>query len=193
MISAPAFIGLALVAPLAVPLIFGAQWARSVEIVQLLSVYGVLGASNMIWSSIIGGLGRQEVNLGITSLAAVLSIGLLFVTAPWGLLGSSLVFVVRGYLILPLYPVSIKRLTGIGVQAQFAVLMPVALACAAMAVAVEMMLQTVGDGIAPLPLMLLGLAFGGLTYALALCLFARSALRLGASVLADLRPVPRGA
>jgi O-antigen/teichoic acid export membrane protein len=193
MISAPAFIGLALIAPLAVPVIFGAQWARSVEIVQLLSLYGVLGASNMIWGSIISGLGRQAVNLGITSLAAALSIVLLFVTARWGLLGSCLVFVVRGYVILPLYPISIRRRTGIGVGAQFAVLMPVALACAVMALAVEIMLRVVGDGIAPLRLILMALGVGGLAYGLSLCLFARSALRLGASVLADLRPAPRGA
>jgi hypothetical protein len=50
------------------------------------------------------------------------------------------------------------------------------------------------DGIvAPLPLMLLTVAAAGLSYAGALYVFGRSAIRLGVSIISDLRPVARGA
>jgi PST family polysaccharide transporter len=193
MVSAPAYIGLALMAPLAIPIVFGARWSESVEIVQILAAYGVVGASILIWGSITGGLGRPDVNLRITSLAAVLSIVLLFATASWGLIGSSLVFVVRGYVILPLFPIYIKRITGIGIGAQFAVLAPVAGACAVMALVIVGVMRSADGIVAPLPLMLLTVAAAGLSYAGALYVFGRSAIRLGVSIISDLRPVARGA
>jgi hypothetical protein len=57
-----------------------------------------------------------------------------------------------------------------------------------MAVCVEALLHGLADTLSPLELTLAAIAAGGASYALALYVFARPALRLGMSILSDLRP-----
>jgi O-antigen/teichoic acid export membrane protein len=191
--SAPAFFGLAAIAPILVPLVFGGHWTQSVPIVQILAIYGVVVSYVLIWNGIIGGLGRPDINLTTSVIAAVLSVSLVLLASRWGLMATSLVFVIRGYVIAPLQPFFISRLTGIRAVKQFRVLGPIVLAAAGMALAVESLLAGLGDVLTPIFLAPLAIAVGGTVYGLGLLLFARSAIRLGISILGDLRPRQKAA
>lgn len=188
LVTVPIFVALALAAPLLVPLVFGAKWAASIPIIQILCLYGIVGSCGLIWGAIIGGLGRPDITLLTTSSAAIVSVSVLLLAAPWGLGPAAAAFVARGYLTLPFMPLIIARLTGISAGAQYAVFTPVILASATMGASMEAMILAFGDTLSALPMLVLLLSAGAFAYALALCLFARPQLRLGVSFLTQLRP-----
>ena len=188
MISVPAFVGLALIAPLAVPLVFGPQWTSSVIIVQILAAYGIIVSSGLIWGSIVAGLGRPDINLAVATMAAIVSVGLLLLMAPWGLVAAAIAFVLRGYAALPTFPFIISRLTGITLSTQARVYAPILAAAAAMALVVMTVIQELSPFLTPLEVIGIAVLCGAASYAMALYVFARPALRLGGSILADLNP-----
>lgn len=188
MVAVPAFVGLALIAPFAVPFIFGAQWMASIPIVQILAFYGIVFTCGLIWTSIIGGLGRPDISLVITSVAAVVSVTVLVLMSRWGVTAASAAFVVRGYVSLPFLPLLIARLTGISAWKQYRVFGPIALAAIILALAVKGLIVTFGDVLTPIEMTAAAILVGAAAYTLALYLFARPALQLGASLLAHLHP-----
>ena len=193
MIAVPVFVGLALIAPAAVPLVFGAKWTASIPIIQILCVYGVVGTCGLIWGAIIAGLGRPDVALVTTTIAAIVSVSVLLITARWGLAAASAAFVVRGYLTLPFMPFVISRLTGVRAGAQYRVFRPIVLAVSVMAIAVESMMIGLGGVLTPLALTAAAATAGIVAYAIALYVVAWPALRLGASFLAQMRPSQKAA
>ena len=191
MVSAPIFVLLALIAPLIVPLLFGPRWTDSIEIVQILCVYGVVGACGLIWGSIVAGLGRPDITLRTTATAAAVSLGILLLTAQYGVVAASIAFVVRGYVTLPFMPIVIARLTGISALRQYRVFVPILASVAIMAVAVKTLIVLSAPFLSPLVLGVAAIASGALVYASALYIFASPALKLGASFLGHLRPTQR--
>lgn len=186
-VAMPVFTGLALTAPFVIPLIFGARWAGSVNIVQLVALSGIVGAAGYIYRSIVGGLGRPAINLGAAVVAAVLSVGVLVAAAPWGVVAASAVFVIRGCLTLPLQPILVSRLTHVDLGKQYQVFAPVIGATLAMAIAVETVIVLVGPGTSPVALSAVTAGLGAVTYLLALYLLAPQLFKLCRSVVADLR------
>ena len=186
MISTPVFVGLALLAPLIVPLAFGAKWTASIPVIQILCVYGIVGSCMLIWGGIVGGLGRPDVTLATTITAAILSVSVLLLAAPWGLTFASMAFVVRGYLAMPFMPLVLARLTGIPAAAQYRAFAPVAFAGAIMAFCVEGTIMALGNA-PPLATIAAAVALGAFSYTIALYLVARPVLRLGLSFLTQLR------
>jgi O-antigen/teichoic acid export membrane protein len=191
MLSAPIFVALALIAPFAVPLAFGPQWTDSVEIIQILCVYGAVGVCGLIWGSIVAGLGRPDIALRTTTLAAIVSLGVLLLTARWGLIAASVAFVIRGYATLPIMPIVIARLTGISARKQYSALVPVFGAVVLMAVMMEGLIILLSGSVSAPALAASSIGLGALVYGAGLYVFARPALQLAASFLAELPPTRR--
>lgn len=188
MLSVPVYVAIAVVAPLAIPLVFGVKWLDSVPIVQILCIYGVVGSLGMIWQAILGGLGRPDVSLMATVAAAVTSVTALLVGAHWGVVGAAGAFVIRGYVTLPFMPVVIARLTGISAASQYRVYAPVALAATLMGGTIWAAMTAL-EGKLPTPeVLLLALTAGAVVYAGALYASARPALKTGYSFLTHLKP-----
>jgi O-antigen/teichoic acid export membrane protein len=191
MVSAPIFVMLALIAPFAVPFMFGVHWTQSVEIIQILCVYGVVGSCGLIWGSVIAGLGRPDITLRVTTMAAIVSLGVLLLTAGYGLLAASIAFVIRGYVTLPFMPIVIAQLTGVSARKQYGVFVPILLSTGIMAIVVEILLVVAG-ALVPAPILTIAaIAAGASSYGVALYVLASPALRLVASFLAELRPTQR--
>lgn len=192
-IAIPAYAGLSLIAPIAVPLAFGPNWVESATIVQILGLIGISNSIGQINRSVVAGLGRPQINLAMNATAAVANVAIVLLTASLGLVATSIAFVIRSYLVLPTLPFVISRLTGIRLATQAGVLGPIVLAASVMALAVEALIRGLSTVLSPLELTAAAIVCGAATYILALYLFARPALRLGISVLADLRPSQKAA
>ncbi len=188
MVSAPVFVMLALIAPFAVPVLFGPKWIESVAIIQILCAYGVVGACGLIWGSIVAGLGRPDITLRTTTIAAIVSLAVLLFTARYGVAAASIAFVIRGYVTLPFMPIVIARLTGIPARKQYGVLVPILGAVAIMAGLVEGLIMVLSGLLSPIALTAVAIVAGVLIYILALYVFASAALKLSTSFLAHLRP-----
>jgi PST family polysaccharide transporter len=188
MLSVPIYVAIAITAPIAVPLIFGAKWLASVPIVEILCIYGIVGSLGMIWQAILGGLGRPDISLMATMAAAVTSVIALLIGARWGVIGAAGAFVVRGYLTLPFMPIVIARLTGLSAISQYRAYFPIALAALLMGAAIEALMVLL-DGRLPNSEILLAVLFAGAAvYAGTLFASARPALKTGYSFLAHLKP-----
>jgi teichuronic acid exporter len=95
----PVTVGVALVAPDLIPLVFGAKWTAAVPVLQLLSVYGVLRALRPVQNNALIALGETSYLVWISVASALIfPIGFL-VGSRWGPTGVAATWAV-------LYPVS---------------------------------------------------------------------------------------
>ena len=184
MLSVPAYIAIAITAPVAFPLLFGARWIPSVPIIQILCIYGVVGSCGLIWQSILGGLGRPDIALMTSVAAAITSVTAMAVGARWGVIERLAAFVFRGYATMPFMPVVIARLTGLSAIRQYRVYVPILLAGALMGATIKGLMMLLGG---KMP----AIAAGANVYAATLFAAARPALRTGYSFLTHLRPGQR--
>jgi PST family polysaccharide transporter len=193
MIAIPAFLMVALVAPVGVPLLFGHHWAQSVAIVQILAVASAFGANGMIYLGVLTGLGRPDLNLAMTTGAAIASVVLLVLVAPFGIVAATAAFVLRSLASAPIVMRLIGKITGIRPGGFYTVYAPVIAACIPMVVLVGALMRWGGAYLSPPALACAALAVGLAAYAAGLSLFGRPALKLGIATVSDLRPSQRPA
>lgn len=187
MVAIPAFLMVALLAPVGVPLLFGHHWAQSVPIVQILAVASAFGANGMVYLGVLTGLGRPDLNLAMTTGAAVISVILLVLVAPFGIVAATAAFVLRSLASAPIVMRLIGKITGIEPRRLYSVYTPVVAACVPMVALVAGVMHW--GARLPSPVLAGGaLAAGLAAYAAGLSLFGRPALKLGLATVADLRP-----
>lgn len=81
-------------APAAVPLIFGAGWGQSVPVVSALAVAGVMTLGAVLDQGLFYGLGRPGVWLAYACVVDALTVAGTAVGVRWGLIGVALAFIV---------------------------------------------------------------------------------------------------
>jgi O-antigen/teichoic acid export membrane protein len=187
-LAAAVYITLAVTAPLAIPLLFGAHWQASVKLIQILCFYGVIVSCGQIWQSVLGGLGRPDIALRATTAAAVANIGALLLSTHWGPVAAAGAFVFRGYVTLPFMPLVIARLTHVPASRQYAVFLPIAAAALLMAIAEEAILSGLAHRLNTPLLLVSTLAAGALAYGAALYALDKPAIQKGLSILRHLQP-----
>ena len=148
-VSAPLFLGIAAVAPDAVPLIFGAQWTPAVPALQLMLVLWVIRATRMLVNAIMVVDGRQRAMVmfglaGLVATAAAFAVSLPFgAAATTFAYAATLTGVVFGGRVF-------ATVTGIGGLAQLAAgARPIGLAVIMVAVVTALRLSPLA-GLAPL-------------------------------------------
>ena len=110
LLAFPVFIGMAVLAPELVPLIFGEKWAPSIPVMQVLSLIGILQSVLFFNGSVIKASGKPSWQLGIMLLNAVFSvIGFLFAVNR-GIVAVAASFVIVGYLLAPISYIAVRRL-----------------------------------------------------------------------------------
>ena len=110
----PALIGMALVAPDALPLLLGSKWVEAVLPFQLLSVVGVLMVYSASLPPLFTALGRPDINLRYTAVCSVL-FPLGFLLGSWrnGVVGVCIVWLTLYPLLFAAQLSLTQRLTGI--------------------------------------------------------------------------------
>ena len=90
----PTFIGAMVVAPLAIPVVFGPQWVDSTPIFQVFMLIALRSPMTAIISGVLRGVGRPDVIILQTGISTVAAIILLALTYKYGLL--AIVFALLG-------------------------------------------------------------------------------------------------
>lgn len=144
-ISLPALTGFGVVAPLAVPTLFGPKWAEAGDLAQIFAFMALPFTLNQFASPSLGALGASRSlffiaisQLGLTALFT-------FFAAPYGLFAVAWAYVARAYLTLPLQIVSLKRVSGIGLQHTWAAIWQPLAASAVMGAALYFALPASAD------------------------------------------------
>lgn len=116
MLTCPALIGFGVLAPDAVPAIYGAKWAESGVLVQILTLMVVPYALSHFTSPLLMALGRGGL-LRTFAFGQLISIVVLAIlSAPFGLTAVAWTAVARTYLALPFQLWMIRRAVGIAPQ-----------------------------------------------------------------------------
>lgn len=106
----PVFIGLAALAPELVLAIFGAKWAPSIPVMQVLAMIGILQSVLFFNGSVIKASGKPSWQLGIMFLNAIGTVLGFLLAVRWGIVAVAASFVIVGYLLAPVSYIAVRRL-----------------------------------------------------------------------------------
>lgn len=173
-VAIPAFVGLSVVAPKAVPLIFGEQFAESGMVLRVLALIGVVHAVSYYNFAVYVGIGRPDIRLKLLAVHTTVNVLAFFLVVRWGIVAVAAAYVIRAYVLVPLDLFALRRLIGVDPRRYFGNLAAPALACAAMVAAI-VAIQQLHLGAAQE--LVLSIAVGAVVYATALYLLAPALVR----------------
>jgi len=116
LISFPAFLGVALVAPELIITFFGPQWTLSIPVIRVLAFIGILHSIFYFHGSIVIARGRPSWRLGITFLNAASNVFAFALAVRWGIIAVAAAYVLRGYVLAPLEVWMVKKVADIDVR-----------------------------------------------------------------------------
>jgi O-antigen/teichoic acid export membrane protein len=171
----PALIGFAVLAPRAIPFIFGNQWEESARIAQVLGFMAVPFTLNRFAGPALATLGRSALQAKIAGLQFALTVAMTLAAAPYGLVAIAAAYVVRAYLFLPIQMWAFRKYSGLGYGELLRSIAPPLFTSLVMAAALLALDRLVGPRVAHRAVHLLFMvAAGGAVYAVSLLLFARA-------------------
>lgn len=171
----PVFVGLALVAPLAVSVVLGPEWRSAGRVLANLCAAGFGFAHCVVVAAVLMGLGRSHLQLRMAMISGVTTIAIVGVFARFGVetvslaLGIGVLGVMVGYLALLAHDLSIPRLRLVRA------FLPAAAGAAALAATLRIA-EPLAAGLPEVLRLLLLVALGGTVYAAVLLLGARRRL-----------------
>ncbi|MCU4654380.1 oligosaccharide flippase family protein [Roseibacterium sp. SDUM158016] len=183
----PLFSGLALVAPDAVPLVFGPQWAGAVFPLQCFAVMGLLAGIGIVQSALIRNAGRPDWWFWYQAVVQLSTLLIIVALHPFGLHWIMAALAVRAYLLWPFSAAKARAMLGLGWGDYFHSLRAPALATLAMVPAVLL------AGTADLPdgaCLALQVASGAAAYGTVLALLARGEIREALSLIRHRKDAP---
>jgi PST family polysaccharide transporter len=175
-LTLPGYVGLALVAQEATVVFFGAKWAESGPVAAVLFLIGPVLTIQAFSGALFNAVGHPEVTLRFRLVTTVTNVvGFLIAVLIFrDILAVAAAFVVRGYLLLPLNLVWMRRYGGIPIREHLLELKGVAAATAVMAVAVLLVKLALLGQVGHAVLLLAEVLAGALVFVVALLLFERS-------------------
>lgn len=109
----PVLIGVAAVSETAVPLVFGETWSEAAPIANLVALGFAISAVQWIDLNLWWSMGRPKIELGLSVLSLVLTIVLLLLLMPFGLVGIASVILLRSLLIYPIRIYLLRKYAGV--------------------------------------------------------------------------------
>lgn len=178
LLAFPVFIGLAVLAPLLVPALFGEQWAPSIPVMQILALIGILQSVLIFNGSVMRASGKPSWQFGIMLLTFICSVGAFLIVVRWGIVAVAAAFVIVGYLVAPISYVAVRRLIQIDFRTylgQFAAPLSASLVMVAVILGLKYVLEQ--QAINLYLQLIVYVTAGALTYLLVIALTARSLSR----------------
>jgi O-antigen/teichoic acid export membrane protein len=187
LVTFPAFLGLAALAPDVLPWAFGAKWVESVPVMRVLAFVGILQSLTHFNGSLIKGAGKPVWRLGIASVQATVNVAAVWLGVQHGITGVAIAVTLAGFALYPLGFFAVRRLTAIEplrYASQFVAPLLAAALCVAVALGVRHALL---DAAVPVRVALAAAA-GALSYLLGLRLVAPALWRRAQGLIRGLLP-----
>ncbi|MDZ7673844.1 MAG: lipopolysaccharide biosynthesis protein [Acidimicrobiales bacterium] len=162
-LAVPAFVGMGIVAPELVVLVFGEEWREAGPIAAMLAVGGLPLPLWTMLMQLLNGTGNAGLALRSHLANAVISIVGFALAVSHGIFAVAAVFAARGFLVLPIAGRFTRRSTGIGLRPMLRASTPSSVAGAVMAV-VGLLMRRVLVEVPELALALGAGASGGAAY-----------------------------
>ncbi len=170
----PVFVGVAALAPSAVPFVFGDQYVQSGRVLQVLALVGILHGVSYFNYAVYNGVARPDIVLKLLAVNTLVNVLLFFFAAPYGIIAVSVAFVARAYLLLPLDVIALRSTIGVTARRYFSNFLPALLGCLAMVLVILGLSQL---DLGETSRLFASIALGGVAYSLTLWLLAPALLR----------------
>ena len=113
LVSLPAFVGLAFLAPSVVPMLLGDGWERSIRVLQILCAVGVIQAVAIFNFTVISALNKPQWEFRYNLLSAAINLVSFFIAVRYGIVAVAAAYTIRAYVLIPLSLIAVKRLIDI--------------------------------------------------------------------------------
>jgi PST family polysaccharide transporter len=167
-VAFPIFLGIAALSSEVIIQLYGTQWIASIPVLQLLMLIGIVRSATYIYSSVFRAAGKPSWRFGILSLTAAMNVVGFVLVVRFGIVAVAASYVIVSYLLMPLYILMIRNLTGISIRSHLIQYGPTAVSSLVMLFIVYLFKIVIGEQMM-LPLRLAVLAItGAITYLLTL-------------------------
>ncbi len=167
-VAFPIFLGLAALSSEVIIQLYGAQWIASIPVLQLLMLIGIVRSATYIYSSVFRAAGKPSWRFGILALTAAMNVIGFVIVVRLGIVAVAASYVIVSYLLMPIYILMIRNLTGISIRSHLHQYGPTAVGSLVMLSVVLAFKLIIGEQvILPIRLSILVLT-GALTYLLTL-------------------------
>lgn len=160
----PSFLGIAVVAPEVVELLFGHGWADAVPYVSLLAVLIVVLVPRVLGTTLLSAVGRPRDTLVAVALDLALTLGLTLTLGARSLPWAAGVWVARELAIAPVMALVVRRATGMPLGEQLRGTLAPLVAALAMAAAVCLLRAALPHGLGPTTRLSVLAAFGAAVF-----------------------------
>ena len=172
LISFPAFLGILIIAPEMVPALFGSKWSPSIPVMQILALIGILQSVSYFNGSVLRAAGKPSWRLGILLLNAICNVTGFLLVVRWGIVAVAAVYVIIGYLLSPIYLLTVHSLIHINFRTYFGQYVEPLIGSLAMVIIVAGLRYILGEELDVYVRLFSYTLIGGLTYVLVLQLTA---------------------
>jgi polysaccharide transporter, PST family len=174
-IAAPGFMLMFAAAPEIIHVVFGAKWDAAIPVMRILCLFGPLQSAMQFNSSLLGSTGHAGLSVRIGVVSTILQVIAFAIAVSFGIEWVAASFVIRAYLIAPVWLVAAARIVNGSVRHHVGALMPPAISSLAMTAAV-MALGHELHGIPDTARLLVMLGAGPFIYVAVLWAIGRDAL-----------------
>ena len=190
-IAVPAFAGMAVLAGILVPLLFGPQWRPSIPVMQVLAVVGILQSVTYFDRSALIAAGSTRLELLLTLVATIGNVVAFAIAVQFGIVAVAVSFLIRNYSFWPIRIRALVKVLGLDPVAYLRQYVTPVVASLAMVAIVHWSAAFVGHGAIAL-LVLVGI--GVVAYTAATAALSRSLFRELTAMATHLVPaLARGA
>ena len=190
MVTLPMLVGLALVAPLAVGVVFSAKWLPAVPVIRLLTVAGFLRLLTTLWPTGLEATGKSGLRLRLSMFSVVLYLPAFVIGLHWGIIGVAAGYLVATVLLMPVVYRYVSRAIGMTLRDVWAALSTTIIGCVIMAATVGALMWGL-ESHAHLPqvvVLVILVAVGAAVYAAALWLIDPQVIRGLIRTVAEVAP-----
>lgn len=113
LVSFPAFLGMAALAPELIQVMFGNKWLLSVPVMQVLALIGILQSVQYFTGTVILAMNKPLWRLRVMLLLTIINTIGFAIAVRWGINAVAISYVVCGYAFSPVYLILVQKLIGI--------------------------------------------------------------------------------
>ncbi len=110
LLAFPGFTAILVLAPELVPVLFGPQWGKSVPVMQVLALVGIVRSVNYLNSSTLTGLGKPKWRVVIVGVTTALTVTALLISVWFGIVAVAVATLIVAVLVAPLPYGAVHRL-----------------------------------------------------------------------------------
>jgi PST family polysaccharide transporter len=173
-IAFPIFLGILIVAPEAVRVLYTDKWAASIPVMQILMLIGIVRSAIYFYSSIFRAAGKPSWRFGIYSLTAVLNVVGFLIVVKMGIVAVAASYVVVSYILMPLYFLMIRKLINVSIRSHLMQYVPALVSSLIMIVVVLVFKYFVGQNFSVTIRLVIFVLAGGAAYLLSIRLIRPS-------------------